>query len=70
MILILTIQAVFVSLSAVKIPPLAQPSLFDADVIGEQSDSVTQKAWFLCSLFAAISGDININTNPGADTGF
>ena len=31
-----------------------------ADVIGDQSDVVTQNAWFLCALCAAISGEISI----------
>ena len=62
MIIILTNQAVFVTLSVVKIAPLAQNH---ADVIGDQSDMVTQNAWFLCTLCAAISGEININTNRG-----
>ena len=50
MILILTNQAVFVTLSVVTIPPLAQPSLFwlnHADVVGDQSDAVTQMLGFV-----------------------
>ena len=31
-----------------------------ADVIGDQSDAVTQNAWFRCTLCAAISGEISI----------
>ena len=31
-----------------------------AVVIGDQSDAVTQNAWFRCVLCAAISGDISI----------
>ena len=50
MILILTNQAVFVTLSVVTIPPLAQGifilTLNQTDVIGDQSDAVTQNAWF------------------------
>ena len=37
-----------------------------ADVIGDQSDAVTQNAWFLCALFAAISGEISILIQTGA----
>ena len=70
MILILTNQAVFVTLSVVTIPPLAEGifilTLNQADVIGDQSDEVTQNAWFRCALCAAMSGEIpNINTNQG-----
>ena len=64
MILILTNQAVFVKLSVVTIPPLAQGifilTLNHADVIGDQSDAVTQNPWFRCALCAAISGEISI----------
>ena len=64
MILILTNQAVFVTLSVVTIPPLAQRifilKLNHADVIGDQSDAVTQNAWFRCALCDAISGEISI----------
>ena len=31
-----------------------------ADVIGDQSDAVTQNAWFRWALCAAISGEISI----------
>ena len=71
MILILTNQAVFVTLSVVKIPPLAQPSLLTlnhADIIGDQSDVMTQNAWFLCALCAAISGEIPILIQTGAES--
>ena len=51
MILILTNQAVFVTLCVVMIPPLAQGififTLNQADVIGDKSDAVTQNAWFV-----------------------
>ena len=70
--LILTNQAVFVTLSVVKIPRLAQPSLFltpnHADVIGDQSDAVTQNAWFCCALCAAISGEISISIQTRAES--
>ena len=63
MILILTNQAVFVTLSVVTIPPLAQGifilTLNQADVIWDQSDAVTQNAWF------HLWRDNNINTNWG-----
>ena len=61
MILILTNQAGFVTLSVVKIPPaIFILTLNHADVIGDQSDVVTQNAWFRCALCAAISGEISI----------
>ena len=70
MILILTNQAVFITLYVVKIPPLAL--YFDAesnvDVIGDQSDAVTQNAWFLCALCAAISGELSILIQTGAES--
>ena len=72
MILILTNQAVFVTLSVVTIPPLAQGifilTLNPADVIGDQSDAVTQNAWFRCALCAAISGEISILIQTGAES--
>ena len=70
MILILTNQAVFVTLSVVTIPPLAQGIfiLNQADVIGDQSDAVTQNAWFRCALCAAISGEISILIQTGAES--
>ena len=72
MILILTNQAVFVTLSVVTIPPLAQGILIltlnHADVIGDQSDAVTQNAWFCCRLCAAISGEISILIQTGAES--
>ena len=56
MILILTNQAVFVTLSVVTIPPLAEGifilTLNQADVIGDQSDAETQNAWFCWALCA------------------
>ena len=39
-----------------------------ADVIGDQSDVVTQNAWFLCALCAAISGEISILIQTGAES--
>ena len=39
-----------------------------ADVIGDQSDAVTQNAWFLCALCAAISGEISILIQTGAES--
>ena len=72
MILILTNQGVFVTLSVVMIPPLAQGifilTLNQADVIGDQSDAVTQNAWFRCALCAAISGEISILIQTGAES--
>ena len=72
MILILTNQAVFVTLSVVMIPPLAQGifilTLNQADVIGDQSDAVTQNAWFHCARCAAISGEISILIQTGAES--
>ena len=72
MILILTNQAVFVTLSVVMIPPLA-PGIFiltlnQADVIGDQSDAVTQNAWFRRAFCAAISGEISILIQTGAES--
>ena len=72
MILILTNEAVFVRLSVVTIPPLAQGifilTLNKADVIGDQSDAVTQNAWFRCALCAAISLEISILIQTGAES--
>ena len=72
MILILTNQAVFVTLSVVTIPPLVQGifilTLNQADIIGDQSDVVTQNAWFRCALCAAISGEISILIQTGAES--
>ena len=39
-----------------------------ADVIRDQSDAVTQNAWFLCVLCAAISGEISILIQTGAES--
>ena len=39
-----------------------------ADVIGDQSDAVTQNAWFLCALCAANSGEISILIQTGAES--
>ena len=56
----------------VTIPPLAQRifilTLNHADVIGDQSDAVTQNAWFCCALCAAISGEISILIQTGAES--
>ena len=72
MILILTNQAVFVILSLVTIPPSAQGifilTLNQADVLGDQSDAVTQNAWFHCVLCAAISGEISILIQTRAES--
>ena len=72
MILILTNQAVFIKLPVVTIPPLVQGifilMLNEADVIGDQSHAVTQNAWFHCALCAAISGEISILIQTGAET--
>ena len=54
------------------IPTLAQGifilTLNQADVIGDQSDAVTQNAWFCCALCAAISGEISILIQTGAES--
>ena len=64
MILILTNQAVFVTLSVITIPPLAQCffifMLNQDDVIGDQSDVVTQNA-SLRALCCHLWSDINIS---------
>ena len=39
-----------------------------ADVIGDQSDAVTQNAWFRCPLCGAISGEIPILIQTGAES--
>ena len=36
--------------------------------IGDQSDAVTQNAWFSCALCAAISGEISILIQTGAES--
>ena len=38
------------------------------DVIGDQSDTVTQNAWFCCALCAAISEEISILIQTGAES--
>ena len=43
-------------------------TLNHADVIQDQSDAVTQNAWFLCALCAAISGEISILIQIGAES--
>ena len=43
-------------------------TLNHADVIGDQSDAVTQNAWFLCALCAATSGEISILIQTGAES--
>ena len=43
-------------------------TLNHADVIGDQSDTVTQNAWFRCALCAAISGEISILLQTGAES--
>ena len=43
-------------------------TLNHANVIGDQSDVVTQNAWFHCALCAAISGEISILIQTGADS--
>ena len=72
MILILTNQAVLVILSVITILPLAQGifilTLNQADVIGDQSDAVTQNAWFRFALCAAISGEISTLIQTGAES--
>ena len=40
--------------------------LYFDDVIEDQSDAVTQNAWFCCALCAAISGEISILIQTGA----
>ena len=70
--LILANQAIFVTLSVATIPSLAQGifilTLNQADVIGDQADVVTQNAWFRCALCAAISGEISILIQTGAES--
>ena len=61
MILILTNQAVFVTLPVVKIPR--------SHLYFDQSDAVTQNAWFRCALCAAISGEISILIQTGQSWG-
>ena len=39
-----------------------------ADVIRDQSDVVTQNAWFHCALYVAISGEISILIQTGAES--
>ena len=39
-----------------------------ADVVVDQSDAVTRNAWFLCALCAAISGEISIIIQTGAES--
>ena len=39
-----------------------------ADVIVDQSDAVTQNAWFCCALCAAISGEISILIQTGTES--
>ena len=43
-------------------------TLNHADVIGDQSDAVTQNAWFHCALCAAIPGEISILIQNEAET--
>ena len=43
-------------------------TLIHADVIGDQSDAVTQNALFRCALCAAISGEISILIQTGAES--
>ena len=43
-------------------------TLNHADVIVDQSDAVTQNAWFSCALCAAISGEISILIQTGAQS--
>ena len=43
-------------------------TLNHADEIGDQSDGVTQNAWFRCTLCAAISGEISILIQTGAES--
>ena len=68
MIIILTNQAVFVTLSVVTIPPLAQGifilMLNQADVIGDQLDAVTQNV----TQNAAISGEISVLIQTEAES--
>ena len=43
-------------------------TLNHADVIGDQSDTMTQNAWFRFALCAAISGEISILKQTGAES--
>ena len=72
MILILTNQAVFCNIVCGKDTSIGVAifilTLNHAGVIGDQSDAVTQNAWFLCALCAAISGEISILLQTGAES--
>ena len=71
MILILTNQAVFLKLCGKDTSNCAAIfilTLNHDDVIGDQSDVVTQNAWFCCALSAAISGEISILIQIGAES--
>ena len=70
MILILTNQAVFVFCNIVcgNDTSIGAPlTLNQADVIGDQSDAVTQNVWFRCTLCAATSGEISIFIQIGGE---
>ena len=43
-------------------------TLKHADVIGDQSEAVTQNAWFRCALCATIAGEISILIQTGAES--
>ena len=43
-------------------------TLNHADIIGDQSDALTQNAWFHCALCAAISGEISVLIQTGAES--
>ena len=68
MILILTNQAVFVTDTSIGTAVFIL-TLNHADVIGDQSDAVTQNAWFRCALCAAISEEISILIQTGESWG-
>ena len=71
-ILTLTNQAVFVTLCVVTIASIGAAifilTLNHADVIGDQSDAVTQNAWFRRALCAAICGEISILIQTGEES--
>ena len=69
MILILTNQAVFVCGNDTSFgAAIFILMLNHADVIGDQSDAVKENAWFHCTLCAAISGEISIFIQTGAES--
>ena len=72
MILILRKSSSFCNIVCGKDTSIGAANLFlmlnHADVIGDQSDAVIQNAWFLWVLCAAISGEISILIQTGAES--